>query len=123
MEIENISPKNAFLMLQQDAILLDVREELETKDKAFDVPEAYSWPFNHFPENKPVLPKDKPLVVACAIGVRSMKVAQWLKQNGYSSVYNLDGGILQWQMEGFPIHDHYSSGHVCKCGCSPSEDQ
>ncbi len=118
----DISPKDAFLILSQDAVLIDVREELELKDKGFDVPCVVHWPFNEFPNNKPDFPEGKKLIVACAIGVRSSKVANWLNQNGFEHVYALDGGILQWQMEGFPITDHSSSGHVCSCCCTPTEE-
>lgn len=54
------------------------------------------------------MPKDTPIVVYCSIGYRSTKIAQQLEQIGFSSVFNLSGGIFQWANEGRPI---YKDGH------------
>ncbi|MBE9052635.1 rhodanese-like domain-containing protein [Nostocales cyanobacterium LEGE 11386] len=47
--------------------------------------------------------KDTPIVVYCSIGYRSAKIAQRLEQEGFSGVFNLNGGIFQWANEGRPI--------------------
>lgn len=40
--------------------------------------------------------KDAPIVVHCHHGGRSMRVTQWLRENGYDSAQNLAGGIDAW---------------------------
>jgi rhodanese-related sulfurtransferase len=47
--------------------------------------------------------KDTPIVVYCSIGYRSAKIAQQLQKHGFTSIYNLSGGIFQWANEGRPI--------------------
>ncbi|OUL21044.1 rhodanese-like domain-containing protein [Nostoc sp. 106C] len=47
--------------------------------------------------------KDTPIVVYCSIGYRSAKVAQQLQRQGFTSIFNLSGGIFQWANEGRPI--------------------
>lgn len=38
-------------------------------------------------------PTDREIVVMCHHGVRSAQVTAWLRHEGYSQVYNLEGGI------------------------------
>lgn len=47
--------------------------------------------------------KDRPIVVYCAVGYRSAKLAQKLDEAGMKCIYNLSGGIFQWANEGRPI--------------------
>ena len=44
-----------------------------------------------------------PIVVYCASGRRSAKAAQFLKQNGYTKVFDLKGGFNEWKNSGNPI--------------------
>lgn len=44
-------------------------------------------------------PKDKKMMVYCASGVRSTEAAKVLIDNGYTNVYNLDGGLINWGYE------------------------
>jgi rhodanese-related sulfurtransferase len=49
------------------------------------------------------LDKTKPLYVYCASGGRSKAAAQWLRTNGYTEVYELTGGFIQWKRDGRPV--------------------
>lgn len=49
------------------------------------------------------IPKDSTIVVYCSIGARSQEIGKKLKQNGYSKVYNLYGGIFHWVNENNPV--------------------
>ncbi len=91
---------------ESSAVLLDAREKEE-----FDVsrlPDAFWVGYETFSlthlENVP-LKKDDPIVVYCAIGVRSEDVAKELKAAGYTNVKNLYGGIFQWKNEGYDVVD------------------
>lgn len=44
--------------------------------------------------------KDTPIVVYCAVGYRSARVAQQLMKAGFENVSNLEGGLFQWANEG-----------------------
>lgn len=41
------------------------------------------------------LPKDRPVVVVCAVGARSQLAAAYLEAMGYTA-YSLDGGMEAW---------------------------
>jgi rhodanese-related sulfurtransferase len=49
------------------------------------------------------IPKDRPIAVACLSGHRSVPVAQWLVDQGYAQVYNLQGGLMAWKNAGYPV--------------------
>lgn len=42
------------------------------------------------------LPRDRPLVVLCHHGMRSLQVTLWLRSKGFESAVNLRGGIDAW---------------------------
>jgi len=50
--------------------------------------------------------KDTPLMIYCASGGRSAKAAQQLKSEGYTKVYDLEGGLNAWKEAGLPISAH-----------------
>ena len=43
--------------------------------------------------------KDKPLVVHCHHGMRSMRVANFLRANGFPQAQSMAGGIEAWSVE------------------------
>ena len=49
------------------------------------------------------LPEDKPIIVYCKAGVRSNTAASILIENGFTQVYDMSGGILEWIDKGYPV--------------------
>lgn len=47
------------------------------------------------------LPKDKEVYVYCASGVRSVQAAEILQQNGFTHIFNLSEGLMDWQRRGY----------------------
>ncbi len=39
----------------------------------------------------------------CRSGARSFQACQFLRQNGYDQVFNLNGGIISWAQQGLPV--------------------
>ena len=77
--------------------LLDVREDDELAVAA--IPWAKHVAMGSIPERAGEFAKDAPLVVMCHGGARSGRVAKYLRDNGYSDVANLAGGIDAWAHE------------------------
>ncbi len=48
-------------------------------------------------------PKDTTLVVYCSVGYRSEKIGEKLREDGFTNVYNLYGGIFEWKNQGFDV--------------------
>ncbi len=47
--------------------------------------------------------KNKPIYVYCLVGGRSNAAAKWLRENGYTNVVELQGGINAWKAEKKPL--------------------
>ena len=47
--------------------------------------------------------KNHPIYVPCRGGVRSLSAAQCLINKGYTHVYSVQGGLVAWAKEGFPV--------------------
>ena len=85
-------------------LLLDVREPWEVQTArvapgAFDV---VAIPMNEIPGRLAELPQDRPIACLCHHGARSLRVAMFLAQQGYSDVANIAGGIDAWSQERDP---------------------
>ena len=87
----------------KDAIFVDVRESKEMATGVING--AYRVPLSSFEKNSTQLDKfkDKPVIVYCRSGNRSIGAGGKLKKKGFGQVYNLTGGILAWQKEKLPL--------------------
>ena len=52
------------------------------------------------------IPKNKPVIVYCAVGKRSQNITQKLIDAGYTNVHNLYGGIFEWVNEGHEVYNN-----------------
>ncbi len=84
-----------------DHTLVDVRETVEWVTGR--IPGAVHIPLNDLLQHLEQIPTDKPVVVVCASGVRSLYAAQDLLQAGYPEVYNLEDGTKGWIKKGLPV--------------------
>jgi rhodanese-related sulfurtransferase len=98
-EIAEIAPAALKIRLDsaQPPLVLDVREKWELQ--AARLPGTVDIPMNEVPQRLAELPRDREIVVMCHGGVRSLKVAHFLAQNGFSQLANLTGGINAWAHE------------------------
>ena len=75
-------------------MLPDVREDRELAIAS--LPAALHIPLDQVSGRMDELDNQRPVVVMCRSGARSMQVASYLVQNGFPRVFNLQGGILAW---------------------------
>ena len=73
--------------------LLDVREVMEWQNMNLSHLGAVLVPMREVPGRMDEIPRDRPVVVYCHTGVRSLEVAKLLAAEGYADVRNLEGGI------------------------------
>jgi rhodanese-related sulfurtransferase len=95
-EIVEISPVALKVLLESATapVVLDVRENWERE--AARLPGTVDIPMAQVPQRLAELPRDRDIVVMCHGGVRSLKVAHFLAQNGFNHLANLTGGIHAW---------------------------
>ena len=91
-----------------DALVVDVREPEEFA--AGHVPGAVNLPQAELATRLEEVPRDRPLMLVCRSGYRSLRAAQFLRQVGYEDVVSVDGGTDAWHASGRPIETEESQG-------------
>ncbi|ANH83826.1 thioredoxin [Niabella ginsenosidivorans] len=61
-----------------------------------------NWNDSAFAKKTDLLPKDQPTYVYCLSGGRSAKAAGFLRQHGFTRVYEMEGGMMKWRAAGLP---------------------
>lgn len=89
--------------------ILDTRNDYEFEFGSFD--RAVLLPLKHFRNfptvlQKATLDKTKPLVMFCTGGIRCEKASVVALRQGFSEVYQLEGGILKYLDENGASHYH-----------------
>ena len=100
---QSISPLQAKALIESraDLQLIDCRSPEEFRQGA--LPGSTLIPFWEFTKGNYDLPKDKPILLVCAVGGRSLAVGQLLSAKGYREVYNLKGGLDAWVEQRVPL--------------------
>ena len=84
----------------KDMIVLDTRNDYEVELGTFkNALDLNIETFRAFPDAVKELPeamKEKPVVTFCTGGIRCEKASQYMINNGFKEVYQLDGGILKY---------------------------
>lgn len=80
---------------EPDRVILDVREDAELM--AFSLQRAKHIPLGQLRHRLGELNKNEPIIVFCAIGVRSYNAARILMQNGFENVLVYPGGTRFYQ--------------------------
>lgn len=99
----NISSVEAKQLLQKNRniFLLDCRTLDEFRQARLGG--AVLIPINEIERRLNEVPKNRPVLVYCAVGSRSNLVAGFLANRGYGEVYNMTDGIVGWYRNGFSI--------------------
>lgn len=92
-----ISASEAHQMMEDDdkIVLIDVRETSEYAES--HILGSRNIPLGEI--NNIDLDKETTIIVYCLSGVRSQSAAETLISMGYTSVYSIDGGIINWGYE------------------------
>jgi adenylyltransferase/sulfurtransferase len=78
----------------QNLFILDVRNPEEFQ--ICRIPGSTLLPLPQLPQRFRELDSERELVVHCKSGMRSLKAIQFLRQQGFTKLVNLRGGILAW---------------------------
>jgi glyoxylase-like metal-dependent hydrolase (beta-lactamase superfamily II) len=84
-----------------ETMVLDVREP--TEYAMGHVPGAINLPQADLASRLEELPRDRPLLLICRTGSRSLRAAQFLQQMGFGQVSNIPGGTSAWMNAGKPV--------------------
>lgn len=97
---QNNLDQEQFEQLRQEApeaVIMDVRTQSEFD--AWHLPGAVHLDYFDYDliERLDALDKNKPYLIYCRSGRRSVRVCVLMKNSGFQEVYNLDGGIKAWK--------------------------
>jgi rhodanese-related sulfurtransferase len=99
----SVGPMDAVRLINQGAILLDVRSQGE-----FDA--GHIRDARHLPQDQVAGAaeslkkyKEKVVIACCESGMRSGATARALRTQGFSKVVNLRGGLQAWRAENLPL--------------------
>jgi adenylyltransferase/sulfurtransferase len=84
--------------------ILDVREPYEYRIAQIG---GKLIPQNEVPQRLSEIDREREVIVQCHSGIRSQRIAEFLKQQGYPKVVNLAGGITAWANEIDPKMQKY----------------
>ncbi len=98
-----LSPRQVMRLIGEkpDLLIVDVRSPQELKEGKLQ--NSVLVPFWNIMRGNYNLPKNRTILLYCAVGGRSYAAMQIMTRNGYSKLYNLKGGIAQWKKEGLPV--------------------
>ena len=105
---QDVSVQEAFSLIEDnrgnaDFIILDVRRASEYQEGHLESALNLDYHSSSFASELDKLDKDKTYLVYCRSGNRSSGAAKIMEELGFNNVYNMLGGIIDWQDEGFPV--------------------
>jgi thioredoxin len=95
LDVPSFSEK---LNATKTAQLLDVRTPEEFSLEHLENAINLNWYEHDFAEKAGKYDKSKPIFVYCKAGNRSLQAAKKLATLGFQKVYNLDGGLMKWNV-------------------------
>jgi sulfur-carrier protein adenylyltransferase/sulfurtransferase len=98
-------PEDLARRLKSDTppVVIDVRDPDEYRDGHIEAATNISRGFLEFRVGTAVSDPNTPVVLYCQTGLRSVLAAKALKELGYTTVINLQGGYQKWAQSGLPV--------------------
>lgn len=84
---------------EEDAVLLDVRTPAEVHEGMIDGAINIDIRDQYFQDRIEELDRSKHYLMICRSGARSMQAGMYMESIGFNNVYNLEGGMLDWDGE------------------------
>ena len=100
---KTVSPKEAQNLIEsrQDLLLIDVRGQDELYEGYIEG--STLMPLWAIIKGTQRPPQDKPILLICAVGGRSLALGKLMSKNGWDEIYNLKGGISAWKKAKLPL--------------------
>jgi sulfur-carrier protein adenylyltransferase/sulfurtransferase len=101
--VPEISPAEALARQTRGGLLIDVREDAERVIGTPSNALGLSRGFLELRIEQLETDRDRPLLMLCGSGQRSLLAAEALQRMGYRQVCSVAGGFNRWKAEGLPI--------------------
>lgn len=93
MKSISVKELNEWMQKGEDFQLIDCREPAEFEEVNMN---GHLIPLQQIPTRQDEIARDKKVVIHCKMGGRSANAVQYLNQQGFDNLYNLEGGIMAW---------------------------
>lgn len=123
--VQNLTPRESFELCSKGAVIVDVRESYMNNFKMFSVVNVIYLPFSRLAGSYSDLPEDKPLIFADSVGLRSRESVLFMMEHGFKNVFNMAGGIVDWERDGLPLTTDINNrlSGSCMCQLKPRENR
>ncbi len=106
--IKDIGSAEAYELIQknkgnEDFVVLDIRTRMEYDSGHIQDAVLIDFYSDDFKEQLDRLDKDKTYLIYCRTASRTSAVLSLLEELGFSEVYHMIGGIIDWESEGFGV--------------------
>jgi molybdopterin/thiamine biosynthesis adenylyltransferase/rhodanese-related sulfurtransferase len=102
-QVEEITPAQAMARQAHGALLIDVREDDERASGIATGALGISRGFLELRIEQQEPDRDRPILLICGSGQRSLLAAEALQRMGYAKVASIAGGFTRWKTEGLPV--------------------
>jgi thioredoxin len=85
-----------------NAVVIDVRTPEEFSKGHLQNAKNIDWNGANFDKQTESIDKTKPVFVYCLSGGRSSAAAAKMRSNGFTTVYELEGGMMKWRAANLP---------------------
>ncbi len=116
-KVNSKTPKEALKLFDKGAMLVDIRADYLTAYKYIKVEKQVNIPFESLADKADSLSKKDTIIIADSTGILSKKACQTLLQKGFTNIYNLAGGIVEWERDGLPLFEDISERLTGACPC------
>lgn len=107
--VHEVAPAEALAEAQRGAAtIVDVRKSTEFAEG--HVPGATLVPLPQLVARMAEVPRDRPVVLHCQGGTRSIVALSLLEAHGWTNLRNLPGGMNAWQAAGLPVEAGVPAG-------------
>lgn len=84
-----------------EVFLLDVRTQEEYNED--HISGSTLIPVQELEARLSELPRDKKILIYCRSGNRSVTASKTLEKNGFTQIFNMQGGITEWKNAGYDV--------------------
>ena len=101
MSLKTVSPTDAKRMLDEGAVLVDIRDGDEHARE--HIPGARHLPLTSVSTGRPELANARAIIYHCRSGARTAGNAEALASAAQCDAYLLEGGLEAWRQAGLPV--------------------
>ena len=88
---------------EENLQLVDVRTAEEVAQSSIPGAVNICFTCDGFEDDISELSKEEQVYVYCRVGGRSARASAVMKKLGFKRIYDLKGGITEWEADGFPV--------------------